>query len=99
VFFPLQVTTGGDGGEAGQNEVIEFPWVVLDVESKQIMDEQKLVVRDQMRRECRTTEQHANSPMQEFFRRDEDIDGDGGIVRVNCRAAWPVPFPCFAGEL
>ena len=44
-FFPLQVTTGGDGNEAGQNEVIEFPWVVLDVESKQIMDEQKLVVR------------------------------------------------------
>jgi hypothetical protein len=41
----LQVTTGGDGNEAGQNEVIEFPWVVLDVESKQIMDEQKLVVR------------------------------------------------------
>lgn len=44
--LPVQVTSGGEIDESGQNEVMEFPWVVLDVESKQIMDEQKLVVRD-----------------------------------------------------
>jgi len=41
----LQVTCGGDVTLHGKQEIIEFPWVVIDCKSQQIVDEKQLFVK------------------------------------------------------
>ena len=52
----VQVTSGTDIDEAKEQEIFEFPWVVFDVESKSVVDEQvkyiKPTVHEQVGGEC-----------------------------------------------
>lgn len=38
------MTSGKDSAGKIEYEVIDFPWVVLDVESQQLVDEQRVMV-------------------------------------------------------
>lgn len=45
VILDFQVTTGAEVEDAKEQEIFEFPWVVFDVSSKQVVDEKTVYVK------------------------------------------------------
>ena len=45
VFWGLQVTTSAEVDQASEQEIFEFPWVVFDVSSKQVVDEKTVYIK------------------------------------------------------
>ena len=45
MFWGLQVTTSAEVDQASEQEIFEFPWVVFDVSSKQVVDEKTVYIK------------------------------------------------------
>lgn len=44
-MFDVEQVTSGEEVKENEREIIEFPWAVLDVESKQVVHDQRILVR------------------------------------------------------